>query len=98
MQLEGLFDGGCLFAIVVNFEVSAASRLDSVNYRREKSVKNNQDQTVKLIKIKERDLKNQFNRAAYLLFPRFSLFCAFLCPTQMQSLKLEPFSSVIFTG
>lgn len=46
---------------------------------------------MKLIKITEQDLKNLFNKATHLLFPRFSLFHAFRCPTQMQSLKLEPF-------
>lgn len=75
-------------SLTLRWELLHASTL---NYGGEKSAKNNQDQTMKLIKITERDLKNQFNKATHLLLRRFSLFHAFLCPTQMQSLKLEPF-------
>lgn len=61
-------------------------------------MKNIWDQTVKLIKMNEQDVKNQFKKQPFSSFPVSHYFMHFFT-TQMQSLKLGPlFLTDIFTG
>lgn len=102
-SFKGFMDGGCFcFFLSSTFRWESSTGLcfdssDSEVWRR-KSVKNNQDQTKMLIKIKERDLKNQFKKNNSSPPSLFLIISCISIPNPNAIIKTGTcFLSVIFT-